>query len=116
MKLNYSSITQFQQHVDLKDYRVPTKKEYVRNLRKLAEHFQCDPATPFGFRVPRGLRLKAPGCSPKQRSAANNRGVRRAVDSSTSKRLRPRILPLTRTRSIAHPTLVHRPKFGTHTL
>ena len=44
MKLNYSSITQFQQHVDLKDYRLPTKKEYVRNLRKLAEHFQCDPA------------------------------------------------------------------------
>jgi len=45
MKLNYSSITQFQQLVDLKDYRRPTKKEYVRNVRKLAEHFQCDPAT-----------------------------------------------------------------------
>jgi integrase/recombinase XerD len=44
MKYNYPSITQFQQHVDLKDYRLPTKKEYVRNLRKLAEHFQCDPA------------------------------------------------------------------------
>ena len=44
MKLNYSSITQFQQHVDLKDYRLPTKKEYVRNLCKLAEHFQYDPA------------------------------------------------------------------------
>jgi integrase/recombinase XerD len=43
--INYPSITQFQQHVDLKDYRPPTKKEYVRNLRKLAEHFQCDPAT-----------------------------------------------------------------------
>jgi integrase/recombinase XerD len=43
-KFNYSSLTQFQQHVDLKDYRLPTKKEYVRNLRKLAEHFQCDPA------------------------------------------------------------------------
>jgi integrase/recombinase XerD len=41
---NYPSITQFQQHVDLKDYRLPTRKEYVRNLRKLAEHFQCDPA------------------------------------------------------------------------
>ena len=40
----YTSITQFQQHVDLKDYRRPTKKEYVRNVRKLAEHFQCDPA------------------------------------------------------------------------
>ena len=23
----------------------PTKKEYVRYIRKLAEHFQCDPAT-----------------------------------------------------------------------
>ena len=45
IKLNYSSITQFQQLVDLKDYRQPTKKEYVRNVRKLAEHFQCDPAT-----------------------------------------------------------------------
>src|SRR4051794_1841419 len=42
---NYPSLTQFQQHVHLKDYRLPTKKEYVRNLRKLAEHFQCDPAT-----------------------------------------------------------------------
>ena len=42
---SYSSIIRFQQHVDLKDYRRPTKKEYVRNLRKLSEHFQCDPAT-----------------------------------------------------------------------
>lgn len=45
MKLNYSSITQFQQLVDLKDYRLPTKKEYVRNVCKLAEHFQCDPSS-----------------------------------------------------------------------
>ena len=44
-KFNYDSITQFQQHVDLKDYRPPTRKEYVRNLRKLAEHFQSDPAS-----------------------------------------------------------------------
>ena len=41
----YPSITQFQQLVELKDYREPTKKEYVRYVRKLAEHFQCDPAT-----------------------------------------------------------------------
>lgn len=41
---NYPSLTQFQQRVDLKDYRPPTRKEYVRNLRKLAEHFQRDPA------------------------------------------------------------------------
>src|SRR5438093_4714306 len=45
MKLNYPSISQFQQFVELKDYRPPTKKEYVRYIRKLAEHFQCDPAT-----------------------------------------------------------------------
>ena len=43
--INYPSITQFQQLVELKDYREPTKKEYVRYIRKLAEHFQCDPAT-----------------------------------------------------------------------
>jgi integrase/recombinase XerD len=45
MKINYPSITQFQQLVELKDYRPATKKEYVRYVRKLAEHFQCDPAT-----------------------------------------------------------------------
>jgi len=45
MKLHYSSITQFQQLVELKDYRPATKKEYVRYVCKLAEHFQCDPAT-----------------------------------------------------------------------
>ena len=45
MKLNYPSISKFQQFVELKDYRAPTKKEYVRNVCKLAEHFQCDPAT-----------------------------------------------------------------------
>ena len=45
MHINYPSITQFQQLVELKDYRKPTKKEYVRYVRKLAEHFQCDPAT-----------------------------------------------------------------------
>jgi site-specific recombinase XerD len=45
MKLNYCSITQFQQLVELKDYRPATKKEYVRYVCKLAEHFQCDPAT-----------------------------------------------------------------------
>lgn len=43
--INYPSITQFEQHVELKDFRKPTKKEYVRYVRKLAEHFQCDPAT-----------------------------------------------------------------------
>ncbi len=41
-KTNYPSITKFQQLVELKDYRKLTKKEYVRYVRKLAEHFQCD--------------------------------------------------------------------------
>jgi integrase/recombinase XerD len=45
MNIIYPSITQFQQRVELKDYRPATKKEYVRNVRKLAEHCQCDPAT-----------------------------------------------------------------------
>ena len=45
MKLNYPSIIQFQQHLQLKDYRPPTRKEYLRNLCKLAEHFKCDPTT-----------------------------------------------------------------------
>ena len=45
MKHNYPSISQFQQLVELKDYRPATKKEYVRYVCKLAEHFQCDPAT-----------------------------------------------------------------------
>ena len=44
MITNYPSITQFQQLVELKDYRRPTKMEYVRNVRKLTEHYQCDPA------------------------------------------------------------------------
>ena len=42
---NYPSIEQFRAFVELKDFRPPTKKEYVRYVRKLAEHFQCDPAT-----------------------------------------------------------------------
>jgi site-specific recombinase XerD len=41
--INYPSIAKFQQFVELKDFRPPTKKEYVRYVRKLAEHFQCDP-------------------------------------------------------------------------
>lgn len=41
----YPSIEQFTQLVELKDYRPPTKKEYVRMVRRLADHFQRDPAT-----------------------------------------------------------------------
>ena len=40
----YSSIQQYAQLVELKDYRPATKKEYVRMVRRLADHFQCDPA------------------------------------------------------------------------
>jgi site-specific recombinase XerD len=42
---NYPSITQYQQLVELKDYRPVTKYGYVRLVRKLAAHFKCDPAT-----------------------------------------------------------------------
>ena len=44
---NYThpSILKFKQLVELKDYRLPTKKEYVRCVWKLAEHFDCDPAS-----------------------------------------------------------------------
>ena len=41
----YPSISKFQQFVELKDFRPPTKKEYVRYVRKCAEHFACDPLT-----------------------------------------------------------------------
>jgi len=41
----YPSITKFGAFVQLKDFRAPTKKEYVRYVRKCAEHFQADPLT-----------------------------------------------------------------------
>ena len=40
----FPSIAKFTAFVELKDFRGPTKKEYVRYLRKLGEHYQCDPA------------------------------------------------------------------------
>lgn len=45
MTTDYSSIAKFQQLVELKDFKPPTRKEYVRYVRRLADHFQCDPAT-----------------------------------------------------------------------
>ncbi|MGD0411079.1 MAG: hypothetical protein ABSC18_05195 [Verrucomicrobiota bacterium] len=45
MHITYASVAQFQHLVELKDYRQPTKKEHMRYVRKLAAHFQCDPAT-----------------------------------------------------------------------
>jgi len=41
----HPSIIKFTAFVELKDLRGPTKKEYVRTVRKLAEHCQCDPLT-----------------------------------------------------------------------
>ena len=38
------SLAKFAAFVELKDFRPPTKKEYVRYLRKLGEHYACDPA------------------------------------------------------------------------
>lgn len=39
------SLAKFTDFVQLKDYRQPTKDEYVRYVRKLGEHYACDPAT-----------------------------------------------------------------------
>jgi integrase/recombinase XerD len=39
------SLTKFTAFVQLKDFRGPTKKEYVRYVRKCGEHFHCDPLT-----------------------------------------------------------------------
>jgi site-specific recombinase XerD len=41
----HTSITKFTAFVQLKDFRGPTKKEYVRYVRRLGDHYQCDPAT-----------------------------------------------------------------------
>ena len=40
-----ASLAQFTAFVELKDFRAPTKKECVRYLRRLGEHYQSDPAT-----------------------------------------------------------------------
>jgi len=44
-QLSYPCIAKFQQFVELKDYRPRTKETYLHYVYKLAEHFQCDPAT-----------------------------------------------------------------------
>jgi len=44
-KLTFPSLAKFSDFVQLKDYRQPTKDEYVRYVRKLGEHYHCDPAT-----------------------------------------------------------------------
>jgi integrase/recombinase XerD len=45
MITTYPSLSKFTAFVELKDFRAPTKKEYVRYVRKLGDHYQCDPAT-----------------------------------------------------------------------
>ena len=45
MNIDTPSLTRFRQFVELKDFKPPTKKEYVRYVRRLADHFNCDPAT-----------------------------------------------------------------------
>jgi integrase/recombinase XerD len=40
-----TSIAKFSDFVQLKDYRPPTKKEYVRYVRRFADHLQRDPAS-----------------------------------------------------------------------
>ena len=42
---DHPSIAKFTAFVQLKDFRAPTKKEYVRYVRRLGDHYQCDPAT-----------------------------------------------------------------------
>jgi integrase len=41
----FPSIIKFTAFVQLKDYRQPTRDEYVRYVRKLGEHYACDPLT-----------------------------------------------------------------------
>ena len=41
----HPSLAKFSDFVQLKDYRQPTKDEYVRYVRKLGEHYACDPAS-----------------------------------------------------------------------
>jgi site-specific recombinase XerD len=42
---DHPSIAKFTAFVQLKDFRGPTKKEYVRYVRRLGDHYRCDPAT-----------------------------------------------------------------------
>jgi site-specific recombinase XerD len=45
MNIDYPSVQKFREFVELKDFKPPTKKEYVRYVRRLGDHFKCDPAT-----------------------------------------------------------------------
>lgn len=41
---DHPSIAKFTAFVQLKDFRGPTKKEYIRYVRRLGDHHRCDPA------------------------------------------------------------------------
>ena len=43
--ITYSSLEKFTALVQLKDFRGPTKKEYVRYVRRLGDRYQCARAT-----------------------------------------------------------------------
>ena len=45
MNIDPPSLTRFREFVELKDFKPPTRKEYVRYVRRLGDHFKCDPAT-----------------------------------------------------------------------
>jgi site-specific recombinase XerD len=45
IKTNFVSIQQFRDFVELKDFRPRTKKEYVRYLCRLSDHYSADPTT-----------------------------------------------------------------------
>jgi integrase len=45
IKATVPSIAAFAGFVQLQDFRPPTRKEYVRYVRRLGDHYQCDPAT-----------------------------------------------------------------------
>ena len=78
---NFSSLTRLAAFVELKDWRGPTKKECVRYVRKLGEHFQCDPATLSQDQVRAYVSLFAP-----------TEKVRR-LDHEASPLFPPRVLP-----------------------
>lgn len=44
MNIDHPSVQKFSQLVELKDFKPPTKKEYVRCVRRLSDHFHGDPA------------------------------------------------------------------------
>ena len=126
MKYNYPSIAKFQQFVELKDYRPPTKKEYVRKVCKLAEHFQCDPATLtenqlrqyFLFLRQHKHYKHSPMKAAKFALLSFYLDCVKVTDWTVFKELRiaePQVLPIVLSRAQVHALLatVREPRFGT---